>query len=72
MALRTPKALLELEMGLRQVRLSLAIVILLLSITLLAWGFWPVLHQERNLDLSPAEMMVPSPSSLILHEIRPS
>ncbi len=43
----------------KSVRLFLAIVILAVSVSLLAWGYWPVAHETRVQSIVPAEMQLP-------------
>ncbi len=47
----------------RKIRIALAVVILIISISLLIWGFSPNPRETRIQDISPAEMQLPTPSS---------
>ena len=47
-----------------KLRLFLAIVILTISIALLVWGFSPNPRVTKTQTISPAEMQLPTPSSL--------
>ncbi len=49
----------------RKLRLGLALIVLLISLTLLAWGFWPAARERHTLPVSPSEMTLPTPSSFI-------
>ncbi len=49
----------------RKVRLVIAILILAISLSLLAWGLWPAVHERRILSVSPTEMTLPTPSSFV-------
>ncbi len=46
-------------------RKFLALVILLVSLTLLAWGFWPVQHERKVLPIEPLNLTLPTPSSFV-------
>lgn len=48
----------------KKLRLILTIIILTVSITLLVWGFSPNPRETRIQTISPAEMQLPTPSSL--------
>ena len=48
----------------KRLRLFLAIVILAASISLLVWGYGPNPHETRSQPIAPAEMQLPTPSSL--------
>jgi hypothetical protein len=43
----------------KRLRLFLAIVILAVSISLLAWGYMPNPHETRIQPIAPAEMQLP-------------
>jgi hypothetical protein len=47
----------------RQLRIALGIVILVLSIILLAWGFFPRRHEVRTQPISPTELQLPTPEA---------
>ncbi len=47
----------------QKARMILAVVILVISLSLLAWGLWPVQRERRVLPVSPTEMTLPTPSS---------
>jgi hypothetical protein len=46
---------------LKAIRILLAIVILSISLSLLAWGFWPTAHEGRSVRIQPAELVLPTP-----------
>lgn len=48
----------------RRLRLTLAAIILAVSIAMLIWGFSPNPRETRIQTISPAEMQIPTPSSL--------
>jgi len=48
----------------RKLRLALAVIILAASMALLVWGYLPSQHETRIQTISPAEMQLPTPSSL--------
>ncbi|MEK6752378.1 MAG: hypothetical protein AABZ00_08930 [Chloroflexota bacterium] len=50
-----------------RVRLFLAILILGISISLLLWGYWPNPREVMDRDIPPAEMQLPTPTSLHLY-----
>jgi hypothetical protein len=50
----------------KKLRLSLAIILLAVSLTLLIWGFWPVRRETRIQPVLPSEMTLPTPQSFIL------
>ncbi|HEY2980002.1 MAG TPA: hypothetical protein VGJ22_02380 [Anaerolineales bacterium] len=45
----------------KSVRLILAIVVLCVSLSLLAWGLWPTAHEARTVRIQPAELILPTP-----------
>ncbi len=47
----------------RKLRLALALVLLVASLTLLAWGVWPAVRERHVLPVPPAEMSLPTPAS---------
>jgi hypothetical protein len=49
----------------KQARRILGILILLISLIILIWGLWPFAVQVRSLPVSPTEMQLPAPGSLI-------
>jgi hypothetical protein len=48
----------------RSIRIFLGIVIVILSIALLAWGFLPSRRETRTQPIPPAELQLPTPVSL--------
>ena len=52
-------------MKLRTLRRMLAVILLLASLVLLAWGLWPELVQSIELPISPSDMQLPTPSGWI-------
>ncbi|HJR81566.1 MAG TPA: hypothetical protein VJ821_15950 [Anaerolineales bacterium] len=48
----------------RRFRVALGIVIVIISIALLIWGFLPARRVIRTQPISPAELQLPTPASL--------
>ena len=51
-------------MAMRRIRRIVGIVILLISLALLIWGFWPLAQASRIIPVPPSEMQLPTPQSL--------
>jgi len=49
----------------KRARRILGIMILLISLLILIWGLWPFAAQIRSLPVSPTEMQLPTPGSLL-------
>jgi hypothetical protein len=49
----------------RRIRLALAVILLVVSLALLAWGFWPSVRERHVLPIAPSEMTLPTPSSFV-------
>ena len=49
----------------KKLRLALAILILVISVALLAWGFAPTRRETRVQPISPSELQLPTPESLL-------
>jgi hypothetical protein len=49
----------------RRVRILLGIVILIISIALLFWGFKPLEREVRTQPIAPSELQLPTPGSLL-------
>ena len=47
----------------RRVRILLGVIILILSIVLLIWGFWPARHEIRSQPISPTDLQLPTPAT---------
>jgi len=47
----------------RRLRIALALILLILSLGLLAWGVWPAARELHILPISPSEMTLPTPAS---------
>ncbi len=52
------------SMATRKLRRVLGIVILLISLALLIWGFWPLAQASRLIPVPPSEMQLPTPQGL--------
>ncbi len=48
----------------KRIRLFLAILILGISISLLLWGYWPSRSEVIDRNIPPAQMQLPTPTSL--------
>ncbi len=48
----------------KRLRLLFAILILAISLSLLLWGYLPNPREVRDRNIPPAEMQLPTPSSL--------
>lgn len=53
----------------RKVRLVLAVIILTISISLLVWGLLPAWHETRIQPIAPADLQLPTPSSLLTQPV---
>ena len=53
----------------RKLRLILAVVVLILSLSLLTWGLWPTLVETRIQDVTPDQMKLPTPASFYLEAV---
>lgn len=52
------------DMARRRIRRIVGIIILLLSLALLIWGFWPLAQVTRVIPVPPSDMQLPTPQSL--------
>jgi hypothetical protein len=48
----------------KQIRITLGVMILILSLALLIWGLLPARHEIRTQPISPTELQLPTPISL--------
>ena len=48
----------------RRVRVILGVLVFIVSMALLIWGFVPMRRETRIQSISPSEMQVPTPISL--------
>lgn len=48
----------------RKIRLIIGLIIILFSISLLVWGYFPNPRETRERMIPPAELQLPTPSSL--------
>ncbi|MGB7876095.1 MAG: hypothetical protein WBL25_17060 [Anaerolineales bacterium] len=53
----------------RKIRLTLAILILTVSLALLIWGLWPNSEETRIVPVDPGQMQLPTPVSFYLGAI---
>ena len=53
----------------RQIRVVVGIMIVIISIALLIWGFLPARHEVRTQPISPTELQLPTPASLLIQPI---
>ena len=49
----------------KRFRFSLALVLLIVSLSLLIWGFWPTKRETHIQPISPTEMTLPTSQSFI-------
>ncbi len=49
----------------RRIRIFLGIVILVISISLLIWGFAPTRREIRTQPIAPSELQLPTPESFL-------
>ena len=49
----------------RKIRILLGIIILMISIVLLTWGFAPSLYETRVQPISPFELQLPTPEAVL-------
>jgi hypothetical protein len=49
----------------RRIRIVIGILILIVSLTLLAWGFLPGRREVRTQPILPAELQLPTPKSFL-------
>ena len=49
----------------RRVRIVLGLIILIISVGLLIWGFMPARHEVRSQPISPTELQLPTPASYL-------
>jgi hypothetical protein len=47
----------------RQVRVTLGLMIVIISVALLIWGVLPARHEVRTQPISPTELQLPTPAS---------
>ncbi len=48
-------------MAKRRIRLILALLALVISLALLIWGFWPLVHVIRIQSIPPGALGLPTP-----------
>jgi hypothetical protein len=53
----------------RKTRILLGLLILALSLSLLIWGFLPTRRESRTLPISPSDLQLPTPSSLLIQPV---
>lgn len=46
-------------------RQVLGLIVLLVSLAILIWGFWPYADQTRVMPIQPADMLLPTPESFL-------
>ena len=51
----------------KKIRIALAILLLLISLSLLIWAFLPTLVENRVLPIPPADLQLPTPSAFIYY-----
>jgi len=55
------------ELVLKKLRLILAVLVLLISFSLLIWASWPMLSESRVLPIPPGDLQLPTPSAFIYY-----
>jgi hypothetical protein len=50
----------------RKIRVVLGMIIVIISLALLIWGFWPRRHEVRTQPISPTDLQLPTPASLYI------
>jgi hypothetical protein len=53
----------------RKVRIILGLLILLVSLSLLVWGFLPARRETRVQPIPPAELQLPTPASFYIQPV---
>jgi len=53
----------------RQIRIILGVIIVIISITLLVWGLLPARREIRTQPISPTELQLPTPISLLVQPL---
>ncbi|MEW6403880.1 MAG: hypothetical protein AB1649_18960 [Chloroflexota bacterium] len=56
----------------KRFRYFLGIIILVASLALLIWSYWPVPRETRVQPISPSEMQLPTPEALRFDEVSAS
>ncbi|NQU30662.1 MAG: hypothetical protein HQ525_08350 [Anaerolineae bacterium] len=49
----------------KKLRLILAVLVLLISFSLLIWASWPLLSESRVVPIPPNDLQLPTPSAFI-------
>jgi hypothetical protein len=47
----------------RRIRHTAAVLVLLVSLFVLAWGSWPIRYEDRLLRVAPSQMSLPADPS---------
>ena len=47
----------------RRIRMIIGVILLILSLALLSWGFLPARRETRTQPISPTELQLPTPAS---------
>ena len=53
----------------RRLRIVLGIIILILSLSLLIWGLLPMRREVRTQPISPTDLQLPTPTSLLVNPV---
>ena len=51
----------------RRARIILGVIIFAVSISLLIWGLMPLERETRTQPISPSDLQLPTPVSLLIH-----
>jgi len=50
----------------RKIRIFIGVIIFIVSVVLLIWSFKPLEHEIRTQPISPSELQLPTPTSLLI------
>jgi hypothetical protein len=53
----------------RKLRITLGVIVFIISIALLIWGFAPTRRETRIQNILPSEMQLPTPSSFYWDDV---
>ena len=53
----------------RRIRIILGIIILVISISMLIWGLMPPERETRTQPISPSDLQLPTPISLLINPV---
>jgi len=53
----------------RRIRIILGVIIFTISIALLIWAYRPLEHDTRTQPISPSDLQLPTPVSLLINPV---